>query len=228
MRRLSIRVDRTARVCTIGGGAATPPREVWIACHGYRQLAHRFGRRFGPIASDTRLVIVPEALSRFYLESDGGRHGPASKVGATWMTREDRANEISDYIRYLDAVLEQFGPPRQGPRDTRVGFGFSQGAHTAARWAMLGGAPVDRLILWGAYLPQDLDLEACAPRWRSTEVIQVFGEVDPTRSDRLADEQAQRLERAGLEIVELKYAGGHEIDTALLLEIADASNPEYP
>ena len=37
--------------------------------------------------------MAPEGLSRFYLEGFSG------KVGATWMTREDRLNDIDNYLR---------------------------------------------------------------------------------------------------------------------------------
>ncbi|MEZ4763957.1 MAG: hypothetical protein R3C26_12480 [Calditrichia bacterium] len=39
-------------------------------------------------------------MSRFYLQSTNGR------IGATWMTREDRENEIADYLAYLNNLSE--------------------------------------------------------------------------------------------------------------------------
>ena len=213
----SLEVTRTARVCTLSGtGEVT---DFWVACHGYRQLAERFIRRFTPIFAPARTVVAPEGLSRFYINSDGGRHGKESRVGATWMTREDRENEIADYIRYLDAVARSFGPPH-AEATRRTAFGFSQGVHTAARWAMLGATPIDRLILWGAYLPPDLDLERVAERWQAMKVIQVYGDADGTRSVALEDQQAERLEAAGLTLERRTYEGGHHIDPALLAALA--------
>src|SRR5688500_9204944 len=84
-----ITVRRTARYYTLGpvdGDVA----EVWIVCHGFAQLAGRFMRHFTAIDDGTRLIVAPEALNRFYVEAVPGVHGPDSKVGATWMTREDR------------------------------------------------------------------------------------------------------------------------------------------
>ncbi len=94
-------VGRTARYYTLGPiGAAT--RQVWFACHGYGQLAERFLQRFEPLDDGAHLIVAPEGLSRFYL-SDNPRE---RRVGATWMTREDRLNEIADYVRYLDTLCE--------------------------------------------------------------------------------------------------------------------------
>ncbi len=216
--RHTLEVRRSARVCVAGGEDPSLLSEVWVACHGYKQLAHRFVRRLLPIATQARKIVAPEALSRFYLDSDGGRHGPTSIVGATWMTREDRENEIADYVHYLDLVNKRFSPKRDV---LRVAFGFSQGVHTVARWSVMGSTPVDRLILWGAYIPPDLDLERHADRWRAMTVIQVHGDDDPTRSSRLAEEQADRLSQAGLKVEQRRHRGGHQIDRDLLMELAN-------
>ncbi|MFW6202332.1 MAG: hypothetical protein ACOC8B_07130, partial [Gemmatimonadota bacterium] len=87
--------------------AGSAPREIWFVCHGYRQLAGRFVRRFAPLDDGNRLIVAPEALSRFYLDDDGGPHGPDARIGATWMTRADRENEIRDYVDYLDTLYER-------------------------------------------------------------------------------------------------------------------------
>src|SRR5207244_11621240 len=94
-----VTVARSARYFTLGG---TEPREVWFACHGYGQLAARFLEKLRVLDDDGRCLVAPEGLSRFYLtESPTER-----RVGATWMTREDRLAEIADYVRYLDAVYD--------------------------------------------------------------------------------------------------------------------------
>jgi hypothetical protein len=98
-------VLRTARYATLGR-LDESVREVWIVCHGYAQLAGRFIERFRCIAAPHRLIVAPEALSRFYTERGSGFHGPASQIGATWMTSEDREAEIQDYVAYLDALHE--------------------------------------------------------------------------------------------------------------------------
>ena len=97
-------VRRTARYYTIGAAVASP-RALWFACHGYGQLAAYFARPFESLDDGTRVVVVPEALSRFYFGDPRQRlQGVDSLVGATWMTREDREREIDDHVGYLDAL----------------------------------------------------------------------------------------------------------------------------
>ena len=93
VRERHIRVARTGRYHTLGEAGANL-REVWFVCHGYRQLGRRFLPRFAELDDGTRRIGAPEALSRFYLHDPETGHGKDVPIGATWMTREDRENEI--------------------------------------------------------------------------------------------------------------------------------------
>ena len=207
---------RTARICFLGAEARVPT-EIWYVLHGYRQSARRFLTRFESIASSDRLLVAPEGLSRFYLTQPDGTHGPSEAVGASWMTRDDREAEVRDYIRYLNRValfaeegLEEIG---------RTVLGFSQGAHTATRWAVLGRMRIGRLILWGAGLPQDLPKDA-ATRLGGTRVVLVRGAEDPHRrsNDERSDEDWLRRNEIPFRVRE--HGRGHEIMREVLDELA--------
>ena len=86
-------VKRTARFCTLGDSTEAAG-DIWIVCHGFAQLARTFLEEFTPIARPGRLIVAGEALNRFYLNREGGRAGASARIGATWMTREDRLAEI--------------------------------------------------------------------------------------------------------------------------------------
>ena len=129
-----LKVTRTARYWTVGDPGQGDGGEIWFVLHGYKQLARRFLRRFEALATDRRMLVAPEALSRFYVSPEPGRHGPRSVVGATWMTREDRLNEIEDYVAYLDGLAEELGAARH----RMTVLGFSQGVATATRWVVRG------------------------------------------------------------------------------------------
>ena len=75
--------------------------------HGLGQLASVFIGYFKTIATPTRLIVAPEALSRHYIPQSGSSGTKDARIGATWMTREDRDNEIADYVEYLDAVWRE-------------------------------------------------------------------------------------------------------------------------
>jgi len=210
----TLEVPRTARYLTLGPDGA---RDVWIVLHGYGQLARRFLRRFVPIDDGTRLVVAPEALSRFYVGNEPGRHGPASLVGATWMTREDREHEIQDYVRYLDLLADWVAPV--GTRLTVLGF--SQGVATAARWASLGRVCPDRIVFWGDFLPPDLDVPAARARWTGMELMRVWGDGDPgLRATKLARAEEEMVAALGLSVPTLRYDGGHDIDAGTLAALA--------
>jgi predicted esterase len=222
-----IEVPRTARYWVLGGKVAAP-RELWFVLHGYGQLARRFLRRFEALDDGTRVIVAPEALSRFYASDGARRHGPGSVVGATWMTREDREREITDYVSYLDRLAAAV---RAGIADEVRGevggtlhstvLGFSQGVATAARWSVLGAERPARLALWGDFLPPDLDLHRARAAWAATDVVLVRGTADAALSDgaRAHSEEAS-LARAGLSPVRFHYEGGHEIEPEALRALA--------
>src|SRR5437868_12076424 len=84
---------RTARYFTLGDPVSAA--ELWFVGHGYGQLASRFLERFRGIDVEGRCIVAPEGLSRFYLTDTPTER----RVGASWMTREDRLHEIDDYVR---------------------------------------------------------------------------------------------------------------------------------
>ena len=193
---------RSARYFTLG--SPQHAADVWLVCHGYGQLASRFLERFRPIEAERRCIVAPEGLSRFYLtESPAER-----RVGASWMTREDRLHEIDDYVRYLDGVYGNVVP-----RNARVtALGFSQGTATVCRWAGLGSSRIDRLIVWGGEVPPDLDLK----RLRVPGLTIVYGTRDELFTPKIiaATEERLRANQIGYEL--MPFEGGHEIDETTL------------
>jgi predicted esterase len=210
---------RTARLQVLGEpGAAV--RELWIACHGYGQLAADFLAQFRTIAAPERLIVAPEALSRFYI--DALREGSdARRVGATWMTREDREAEIADYVAYLDKALDTVRQelPAEGVRVHALGF--SQGVATVVRWLALGTARVDALTLWAGGLPHDLELGDHAGRLAATAVTLVAGTRDRLVSEEAVGAASERLDAAGIAHDVWRFDGGHRLDDAVLRRLAD-------
>ena len=214
---------KTARYAVLGPEDG-PVEWVWVACHGYGQLATYFGRHFEPVAGPGRLVVVPEALSRFYVERGTVRAG--DRVGASWMTREDREAEIADAVRYLDDVLvAACARADADPRAVRLGaFGFSQGAATAVRWLALSplvagrARRADRLVLWGGALPHDLDVGAAG--WLAEAALTlVAGDRDELATPARVLQEERRLRAAGVPFRSVSYAGGHRLNARVLAEV---------
>ncbi len=218
-----IEVRRTARYAVLG---RTGPelRQIWVACHGYRQLARRFARYFEPIDDGRRLVVAPEGLSRFYIDDPGGRHTPDHRVGASWMTREDREAEIRDYVRYLNDLLAHIIEPIDRADVEVVALGFSQGVATVCRWIASGQQGVDRLVLWGDTLPPDVDFQATSELFADLALTLVFGTDEPHVSDEAVERDRARLEAAGIPPHRvLRFEGGHRLDREVLARLAEAS-----
>jgi len=204
-------VPRSARYYTLGDRAGAD--EIWFVLHGYSQLAANFLKWFEPAARPGRLIVAPEALSRSYYDEKEAR-----RVGASWMTREDRDSEIEDYVRYLDLVAEDVVgilPPQ--PR-IEV-HGFSQGAATASRWVTHGHSVVSRLVLWGGTVPPDLDLERFRVGLRDGSLLMAIGDRDQFLTvDAVRNEQA-RLAGLGLAAAIRTFSGGHVIDRTTLASV---------
>ena len=215
-----IQVTRRARYA-VWGEAGPGVEELWVVLHGYRQLAARFGRRFAALAGPGRLVVAPEALNRFYLDDAPGRHGPESRVGATWMTREDREAEIRDYVDYLDRLHHQT-VRELAPGVRTVGLGFSQGCHTLARWAARGEAAFHTLIFWGEVLPPDLDLEAARSGFGEARLLSVQGRGDTHLTPELLARQERQLDALGRTLPIHWHSGGHRLEAPVLAEVVRA------
>ena len=214
-----ITVPRTARYYQIG--AANPQvRDLWVVCHGFSQLGADFAMPFQPLEDDTRLIVVPEGLSRFYLDTRPG-HSASSKVGALWLTREDREVEISDIVTYLDALYElvlgelaAHGVDRDRIRVHALGF--SQGGPAVSRWAARGTAVIDRLIPWAHGIPQDVNLRALGERRPGLAIDVVYGTRDRFIGEDAIEEQRAVLEGSGVPYRMLAFNGGHTLNLAML------------
>ena len=91
-----IRVQKTARYAVLRPN--TPANSVMFAIHGYREMVPYFIKKFQSLADQGVMVVAPEGLHRFYIEGYSGR------VGASWMTKEDRESDIIDYVDYLNQL----------------------------------------------------------------------------------------------------------------------------
>jgi predicted esterase len=214
-----ISVTRTARYYTLGG-AVHSPRDVWFACHGYGQLAGYFARHFEPLDDGTRLIVVPEGLSRFYFGDPRRPHGADAMVGATWMTREDREREIEDHVRYLDTLYAQVRGERGRARARVTVLGFSQGVATVCRWLTRGTARADRLVLWGGKLPPDIFPLAATSPLRAATVTMVVGANDEYLTPLVVAEQEALLRGEKLAYEVCRFEGGHTMDAGLLRDLA--------
>ena len=206
-----LRVERTARYFTLGAEGAGAAA-IWFVLHGYGQLAGTFIQFFGDLAKTGALIVAPEALNRFYLVNPDSAPARDRPVGATWMTREDRESEVSDYVEYLDALHEEIVGASRIPVNV---LGFSQGAATATRWVLNGRSRIERLVLWGGLMPPDVDLVRGLIRLRDTRVTLVAGTRDQYITEDLITAERARLDTAHVKSDMIRFEGGHVISRSV-------------
>lgn len=205
-----IRVRRTARYHVLGDPATAS--EIWIVVHGYGQLARYFLNLFKGL-EDRCCFVAPEGLSRFYLDE------AHTRVGATWMTREDRLHEIEDHVAYLDALAGELRTLAK-PDAIINALGFSQGVATVARWAVHGRTELRHIVLWAGGIPPELDRETLS-KWRGLKIDLVLGDHDEFASAKDLDAQAVRLEQAGIECGKHLFEGTHRMEPVTLRRVIE-------
>lgn len=201
-----IHISGQARYFTLGECNSQTPA-IWLVCHGYGQLAPYFIKNFEILARAGHFIVAPEGLSRFYLQGTSGR------VGASWMTREERQTDIHNYVAYISAVYEQVIEEQQAPVNL---LGFSQGVATISRWAMLSGKAFQHLVLWAGVFPPDLPMELSAETLINRKVSIVYGKEDPYVSDKVIEDQVQVFKQLNVEPSIIPFSGKHEISAEVL------------
>ena len=180
-------------------------RHILIALHGYGQLAQFFYRKISFLSEDWG-ILVPEGPHRFYLEATSGR------VGASWMTKEWRTQDIEDNIAYLQQLIEKVRA--EHPHTTFHLLGFSQGGATAARLFQRCPGLFAQLILWASVFPPDLEKQAF-PKEKKLDFV--LGKQDPYFDE---DNQLKVLHdytRLGFETH--TFQGLHDLNQQMLLSM---------
>jgi predicted esterase len=203
----SLEVKRTAHLYQLGEASAST-QLVWLVLHGYGQHPAFWIRKFAPLVDAHTVVIAPEALSRFYLQGNSGR------VGASWMTKDQREDEIQDYLGYLAQLVAKIN--HDMPQAQVVLLGFSQGGATAARFAVASPASLAAVVLWSAVFPPDL--KAALPSQKLPTWL-VYGDADPFLNGEQLESTLQRYRdmHAGLRF--LAFSGGHDISLEALQQL---------
>ena len=183
-------------------------KQVWFVIHGYGQLAQYFIQKFRHVPDDI-CVIAPEGLSRFYLEDVNSRmQSGNNRVGATWMTRENRLMDIANYLSYLN---ELYHTEIKTKSVAVTLLGFSQGAATVSRWALDAKINFERLILWTGVFPNDMNFEAGKKVLKDKATYFVYGNADPFLNDSRFTEMKNLSENLSISPKLIEFEGGHEI-----------------
>lgn len=188
-------------------GDPTKAKKLLIVLHGYGYLAQYFIRKFKHIENEDICVLCPEAPHRFYQAGTNGR------VGASWMTKEDRLTDIENYISFLDATLSHL--KSQHTFESFHLIGFSQGGATASRWLAYGAHQFDTFTLWATVFPPDME-KSYHPKINQSRNYFVFGTKDEYYTLEKVNEHFDEIQNKGLNFQMLNFEGGHDIDRETL------------
>jgi predicted esterase len=202
---------RTARYFTLG---YRDSETIWFVCHGYGQLAEYFIRNFEELDPNKNFIVAPEALSRFYLEGFSGR------VGAAWMTKEERDAEIKDYVHYLNGLYSAILKENTTAKINVLGF--SQGVPAVCRWVADGRIKFDKLILWAGIFPPDLNTDfsfTVENLLKGKLTYIVYGKDDQfLKEEHLMEIEKFKEVKPDLKVI--MFEGKHEISKAILQQIS--------
>jgi len=180
--------------------------------HGYGQLAKFFLRKFEPLTTKGFTVIAPEGLHRFYLQGTSGR------VGASWMTKENRELDIENYLTYLNTLHQEIANEKEWTQV--IVLGFSQGVATAFRWIADGQVKPNQFLLCSGMIPPDVNLEEANSKFSKIQMIYFTGTNDPYKTEEAVTHFQERLSQLPFPIKMVEFEGVHEVNVeAVLAEI---------
>lgn len=184
-------------------------KKIWIVFHGQGQLTEFFLKKFEVLDPRENFIIAPQGLSKYYLNGFTGR------VGASWMTKEDRLTEIENQALYMDAVVQA----EMGDHPAEVVLlGFSQGTATLMRYAKKAQLRFHKMILWAGTIPPELTPTELG-HWSDVEAHYVYGDEDQFDSGGQFDKEHQKFETLiGRRVNKRVFPGKHELTPEVLLE----------
>jgi predicted esterase len=203
----SIPVERSFRFREMRVGEEI--HRIMFVLHGYGQLAEFFIRKFDTPELSNTLVIAPEGMHRFYLQGSSGR------VGASWMTKEWREQDISDNVNALNNLYHHVADRYPGIPVTVLGF--SQGGATAARWVVAETVPCTHFISWASVFPPDVDPDVL--HGISMKRSFCLGKDDPYFNEHEAQKTIDFYKSLNFEIH--TFEGKHDIEPSVLAKLLD-------
>ena len=199
-----ISISKTAKYSQLGK-CCKKIDTVWFVLHGYGMLSEYFIKKFESILNEKTLVIAPEATNRFYLGDN------YSRVGASWMTKLNREEEINDNILYLEKLYLRIKKEIGHDNFKLNTLGFSQGGPALVRWLMSNKLNVNSMILWGSDIPKDSLKTENKLRWNSINLKIVIGSNDEYINDESRKRFVQSVKSYGLTYDLIEYDGNHKI-----------------
>lgn len=177
-------------------------KNVWWVCHGIGYLSRYFITYFSSLNAEENYIIAPQASSKYYLKNE------YKYVGASWLTKENTAQEIENVLRNFDAIYQAEQVP------AHVNFyvlGFSQGVSVAMRWIARRKIVCDQLIIYAGSIPTELKKEDFSHiDTNETKIILIVGNRDEYLTEERMQLEHQKVQTLfGNEYIFDTFDGAH-------------------
>jgi predicted esterase len=182
-------------------------QKLLVALHGYGQLGQYFYKKFATIEHNWG-ILIPEGAHRFYLKGSNGR------VGASWMTKEWRIQDIEENNRYLLELISTI--KKNYPGIELHLLGFSQGGATAARLYQAAPNLFSKLILWASVFPPDVEQRLFC---EGKNLHFVLGKDDPYFTDESREDTIADYRQRGF--TTHVFEGIHDLNSTMLQAVLD-------
>ncbi|AHJ95635.1 hypothetical protein [Hymenobacter swuensis] len=208
---MSFTTARTARYICLGEpGPAI--QHVWICLHGEAQPLAEFTAHLINLDTPERLLILPEALSRYPLPA--AENGTSPATAASWFTPGSVQADVADLVVYLDALATQL-LAHCPPNVPVTVLGCGHGAAAAACWLAAGHTRYDRLILYASVFPPEIDRRATLAALPVRPVTLVSTTTDTFTPEAVAEGLLHDLQEVGLP-AQLRYVSEGPLPLASL------------
>uniref|UniRef100_UPI004049EBD2 alpha/beta hydrolase n=1 Tax=Flavobacterium sp. TaxID=239 RepID=UPI004049EBD2 len=184
-------------------------KHVWLVFHGIGYLSRYFLKYFKDLDPEENYIIAPQAPSKYYL------NGKYVHVGASWLTKENTAQEIQNINQYINAVLEAEAISKD---QNLIVFGFSQGVSIATRYTVLNKLKCQMLVLYAGGIPNELKAEDFTFLEKQNTTIKIIvGDQDEYLNKERMQLETKKItslfnNRAEIHI----FNGGHEVKKDLI------------
>ncbi len=187
-------------------------QQVWFVCHGLGYLSRYFIGHFANLDPSKHFIIAPQASSKYYLDES------YSRVGASWLTKENTKPEIQNVLNYFDQIKIQ---ENLSDREMNI-LGFSQGVSVALRWTVQRQIACKKLIIYAGKVPLEIKpAEVDFLLKAKTQIYHVHGTQDPYLKYLSIPDEKKYLDHLFKGTVNyLTFDGGHGIDQNILRQIS--------
>ena len=198
-------LERSIAIATHGRYLVVPaeapgPATILAGFHGYAEDAEMQLARLRNLPGSERCLIVSiQGLHSFY-------NRRTNEVVASWMTKQNREEAITDNIAYVKTCLDAIAAEWHTAA-VAVFAGFSQGVAMAFRAAAHFENRVAGVIAAGGDVPPELTPDALK---RIPRVLIGRGSGDALYSDEQFGNDELRLRESGVNVHTLQFSGGHE------------------